>query len=187
MGHRLYTATVMTSGERETVHFDDWHAVAAAAELSFVAWRAALAPILPAGAEIEHVGATSVPGCVTKGDLDILVRVTQASFKAADEALAARLARNLGSVRTEFFAAFADERASPPLGVQLVVRGSALDDFVAFRDLLQSSPPTLAAYNVLKSRHEAASMETYRAAKDEFIERALADLRQHRACSDQQD
>jgi hypothetical protein len=33
-----------------------------------------LTPILPATADVSHVGATSIPGCVTKGDLDVVIR-----------------------------------------------------------------------------------------------------------------
>lgn len=40
------------------------------------------------GAVIEHIGATSVPGALTKGDLDLLVRVTAKEFIPAREALA---------------------------------------------------------------------------------------------------
>ena len=169
----------MSADEQETVHFHDWHAVAGAAEQAFAAWAVTLAAILPPNAEIEHIGATAVPGCLTKGDLDILVRVARADFAAAEAALAARFDRNLGSVRTSEFAAFADEAADPPLGVQLAVRGGELDDFLAFRDLLRADPALLAAYNALKRRHHGGSMQAYRSEKDALIARALADLRPH--------
>ena len=84
-----------------------------------------------------------MPGCDTKGDLDIAVRVAPGDFPAADLALSKLLVRNMGSDRTEHFAAFKDDDARPPLGVQLVVRGSLRDIFVCFRDLLRADPALL--------------------------------------------
>jgi uncharacterized protein len=40
-------------------------------------------------AEIEHIGATSVPGALTKGDVDLLVSVPAERFGAAVAALEA--------------------------------------------------------------------------------------------------
>lgn len=160
----------------ETVHFVEWHSAAPIAERAFAAWRAMLEPILPPASEIEHIGATAVPGCMTKGDVDIVVRVNASDFADADAALAAKLARNTGSIRTEQFAAFEKREAEPPLlGVQLVVRGSTFDDFAMFRDRLLSDPQLLAAYNALKREHQGKSMDAYRAAKAAFIEGALDD------------
>ncbi|MEE8630652.1 MULTISPECIES: hypothetical protein [Methylobacterium] len=42
------------------------------AERAFSALLTVLTPILPATADVSHVGATSIPGCVTKGDLDVV-------------------------------------------------------------------------------------------------------------------
>lgn len=38
-------------------------------------------------AEVEHVGATSVPGALTKGDLDVLVRVHPSQFSRSVAAM----------------------------------------------------------------------------------------------------
>jgi GrpB-like predicted nucleotidyltransferase (UPF0157 family) len=58
---------------------------------------------LPATADVRHIGATAVPDCLTKGDLDIVVRVPSDDFADADTALATLFARNEGSIRTEGF------------------------------------------------------------------------------------
>ncbi len=47
---------------------------------------AGLRVLLPE-AELDHIGATAVPGALTKGDLDILVRVSPPAFPAAVEVL----------------------------------------------------------------------------------------------------
>lgn len=44
--------------------------------------------VLPASAELEHVVATAVPGCLTNGDLDICIRIAASDFEAADNVLA---------------------------------------------------------------------------------------------------
>ncbi|MES5047191.1 GrpB family protein [Rhizobium nepotum] len=68
---------------------------------------------LPTSAEIEHVGATAVPGCLTKGDLDICIRVAATDFDAADRILARSFQRNPGSVRSGAFSAFMDDDRIP--------------------------------------------------------------------------
>ena len=149
----------------------------AAAEMAsglFMVLHDRLGAVLPHDAEIEHVGATAVPGCLTKGDLDVVVRVTPDAFAAAERTLSHLFERDLGSDRTDSFAAFKDDEAQPPLGVQLVVRGTPLDVFVRFRDRLRADPGLVAQYNAIKLRHNGRGMDTYRAAKSAFIETVLA-------------
>jgi GrpB-like predicted nucleotidyltransferase (UPF0157 family) len=43
-------------------------------------------------ATVEHVGATAIPGSLTKGDLDLLVRVPAGDFPAGVAALRSRYA-----------------------------------------------------------------------------------------------
>jgi hypothetical protein len=45
----------------------------AAAEALFASTGAEIRALLPYAADIRHIGATAVPGCLTKGDLDIVV------------------------------------------------------------------------------------------------------------------
>lgn len=126
---------------------------------------ARIASLLPPGAEIEHVGATAVPGSLTKGDIDLVVRVRAEDFAAADRALATLLPRNTGSYRSAEFASFADGQAKPELGVQLVVKGSALDVFGAFRDALLADAALIESYNDLKRSWDGLEMDAYRSAK----------------------
>lgn len=147
----------------------DPEAARAAAELLFDAVRRDLVPVLPLSAEMLHVGATSVPGCLTKGDLDIVVRVDPADFAAADACLAARFARNHGSARTEEFASFEDESYAPHLGIQLTVRDGAFDVFHLFADALRADPDLVKRYNDLKRAYRDQPMAAYRTAKDQFV------------------
>jgi GrpB-like predicted nucleotidyltransferase (UPF0157 family) len=84
------------------------------------------------GAEVEHVGATAVPGALTKGDVDVLVRVGEREFPAAVEALSRRYAIHQPHNWTSTLASFTDpEVGALPVGIQLVVTGSEADRFFA--------------------------------------------------------
>jgi GrpB-like predicted nucleotidyltransferase (UPF0157 family) len=143
------------------------------AERLFETVSKSLGQMLPRS-DIRHIGATAVPGCLTKGDLDIVVRVSEADFAAADQVLAAIFLRNEGSIRTEMFSAFEDASGDPHLGIQLVVTEGPFDVFHLFVEALERSPALLEEYNALKRRHEGADMARYRQAKDAFVERVLA-------------
>jgi GrpB-like predicted nucleotidyltransferase (UPF0157 family) len=144
-----------------------------AAEALFERTAERLLGLLPVAADIRHVGATSVPGCLTKGDLDIVVRVSAADFAVADSLLAAHFARNTGSTRDDTFSAFEDGASEPHLGIQLTVVDGPSDVFHAFADRLRADPDLLARYNELKTRYDGRPMRAYRAAKDAFISQVL--------------
>jgi GrpB-like predicted nucleotidyltransferase (UPF0157 family) len=141
----------------------------AAADDLFERMVAILRPVLPPATDILHVGSTAIPGCLTKGDLDIVVRVRPADFAAADAVLAARLTRNTGSARTDSFAAFEDATTEPHLGVQLAVVGGPFDDFHRFAAALLHDSALVERYNALKTQFHGRPMAEYRAAKDAFI------------------
>ncbi|WP_296227237.1 GrpB family protein [Ralstonia sp. UBA689] len=143
------------------------------ANAAFNAFCATWSGYLPASAEIFHVGSTAIAGCLTKGDMDICVRAIPDDIARIDALLAARYARNADSFRSAAFSAFKDDHHHPPLGVQLVARGSELDVFVLFRDCLLRDPHQVAAFNALKIACVGQPMESYRQAKADFIARVL--------------
>ena len=134
--------------------------------------RSTLAALLPE-ARIEHIGSTSIPGAVTKGDLDICVQVERSAFQEADRILAGRFARNFGSHQTASLSSFVDNSWPVPVGVQLVVLGGDEDFFLRWRDLLRRSPEVLKQYDQLKRRWHGCPHAGYRAAKSKFIEETL--------------
>jgi GrpB-like predicted nucleotidyltransferase (UPF0157 family) len=144
-----------------------------AADRLFKQIEAELRSLLTQRADIRHIGATAVPGCVTKGDLDVVVRVPAEKFAATDRLLATRFARNLGSKRTATFAAFADDNSVPHLGVQLTTVGGEDDYFHVFVDRLLRDPELVARYNALKTIWDGKPMDDYRAAKSVFITTVL--------------
>jgi GrpB-like predicted nucleotidyltransferase (UPF0157 family) len=137
---------------------------------------------LVTGAEVEHVGATAVPGAVTKGDVDLLVRVSERDFPTAVGVLCRRYAIHQPDNWTPTLASFtASDAAGPGVGIQLVVGGSDADGFFGpFRDALISSPALLAEYNQLKLQLDGLDYERYTEQKGEFIERVLHDLNARR-------
>jgi GrpB-like predicted nucleotidyltransferase (UPF0157 family) len=155
-----------------SLHPDPALARAAARDL-FERTAARLRRLLPASADIRHIGATAVPGCHTKGDLDIVVRVAAGDFAEADALLAAHFASNPGSARTDTFSAYEDASATPHLGVQLTVVGAPNDFFHTFAEMLKRDPELLTRYNALKRACDGQPMAAYRAAKDAFIARVL--------------
>ena len=148
-------------------------AARAAADELFEWTVARIRPLLPASADIRHIGATAVHGCLTKGDLDIVVRVEATDFPAADAALAAHFARNTGSMLSDTFSSFESTSTAPHLGIQLTAIGAPNDFFHTFAEALTGDPDLLARYNALKCAFDGHPMEAYRTAKSAFIERVL--------------
>jgi GrpB-like predicted nucleotidyltransferase (UPF0157 family) len=148
-----------------------------AAARQFDIISSSLKAVLPPTADVRHIGATAVPGCLTKGDLDIVVRVAAEDFDNADAALAARFERNYGSTRTNTFSAFENVSNNPHLGVQLTVIGGEFDLFHQFVEVLQQSPALVREYNALKRTHDGGDMTVYRKAKGAFVEKVLESSR----------
>ena len=148
-----------------------------AAEAAVEAHRTAVLELVP-GAEVEHVGATAVPGALTKGDVDVLVRVREPEFPAAVDALSRRYAIHQAHNWTPELASFTDPDATePPVGIQLVVRGSEADRFFGpFRDALIGSDALLAEYNELKRQLDGLEYARYTELKGQFIECVLREL-----------
>ncbi|MFF2858256.1 MULTISPECIES: GrpB family protein [unclassified Peribacillus] len=124
-------------------------------------------------ADVQHVGSTAVPNCLTKGDLDIQVRVTTEQFPMAVQTLSALYELNEGSVKTDSFRAFKDDSTVPPLGVQLNVINSEFDFFWKFRDVLLINDKYRKEYDDLKRNYEGKEMDEYREAKNEFFQRII--------------
>ena len=146
--------------------------IRAACQEAFDLHRGRVQALLPE-AVIEHMGATAVPGAVTKGDVDLLARVPAASFERSAAALGSAYSIHQPENWTSTFASFTDlDAQDPPVGVQLVVTGSDDDRLLrGFRDALIADPGLLGEYNAVKRAHEGEEEGLYRKAKEEFIER----------------
>lgn len=124
-----------------------------------------------AGARVEHVGSTAVPGSLTKGDLDICVIVAGEEFEGASRVLAERFAIHQPENWSPTLASF----TAPPedgidVGIQLVPAGSPDErHFVGWRDRLRADPELRARYDEVKRRHRDDGIDAYRAAKEALI------------------
>jgi GrpB-like predicted nucleotidyltransferase (UPF0157 family) len=166
----------------ERVHFSSEERFRAAVERLWTEQHARLRELLP-HADVQHVGSTAVPGSLTKGDLDIQVRVPASRFAESEATLALHYPRNLKSTHTTEFAAFEDPSKDPPLGVQLTAIGGTLDIFWALREILLRRSDLRTEYDELKRVYEGRDMKAYRAAKQKFFSRVrrLRDYREIRS------
>lgn len=129
-----------------------------------------LAALLPADAELHHIGATAIPGAVTKGDVDVLVRVSSGLFLPTVEALRPHFEVKQPVNWTSDFASFGDDTGHElPLGIQVVVRESENDFLLYLRDYFIFNQAALEAYNRLKLEHAGEGSAGYWAAKSAFL------------------
>jgi GrpB-like predicted nucleotidyltransferase (UPF0157 family) len=139
---------------------------------AFETEHARLRTLLPA-AEVLHTGGTSVPGALTRGDLDIHVRVAAADFAPACQRLSRAYASYRQEMWTDEFATFVRPNAEVETGVALTAVGGEHDRrFLSAWSKLRRDPQLLAAYNELKEACDgAASEDLYQAAKSAFFDR----------------
>lgn len=144
-----------------------------AAVASFKAIAERIASVLP-DAQVEHVGASSIPGAVSKGDLDVCVIVGRDRF-------AASLSRILGlgyqvkadTLRTDQLCMLIPLPPADDHAIQLVEADSRFQFFLTFRDVLRNNPQQVARYNEVKLRAASQSEQEYRRAKSAFITEVL--------------
>ena len=133
------------------------------------------------GARIEHVGASSIPGAISKGDLDICVVVAARDHSAAVQVLEASGYLVKGdTLRTPELCMLQSPRSDVDVALQVVAEGSEFEFFMRFRDALRADPNLVERYNQLKYEFASSGAERYRNEKAKFIESVL------RACDAQQ-
>lgn len=125
-------------------------------------------------ADFHHVGATAIPGALTKGDVDVLLRVDAGDFSGAIDALRPHFAVMQVENWTAVFASFGDEVSYPfPLGVQVVVKESEVDFFLFLHDYFTSDAAHLAEYNRVKMDAVAQGRDAYWQAKNRLLSSIL--------------
>jgi GrpB-like predicted nucleotidyltransferase (UPF0157 family) len=129
--------------------------------------------VLPS-AEVEHIGSSAIRGAISKGDLDILVRVPKSDFEAAIlkiQSLGFTIKE--GTLRTESLCMLETKEFGEDVAIQLIEGDSEFEFFIKFRDLLNSNPQLVDQYNELKMKSVGMTPENYRAEKSKFIESIL--------------
>jgi GrpB-like predicted nucleotidyltransferase (UPF0157 family) len=136
---------------------------------------AELHPLLPS-AKIAHVGSSSIPGAISKGDIDICVAVPAAEFDVTLATLEAQGYKiKADTLRTPQLCMLDASRVDISLAIQLIEKDSAFEFFHKFRDALIDDPDLLAQYNALKLRFADQGADVYRDEKAKFISAVLAE------------
>lgn len=151
----------------EKVFFADVTAHRASADALFARVESRLRTLLPP-ALIEHVGSTALPDGLTKGDLDVQVRVHADAFDDACRILALEYACNPGGF-TDGGRSVKDDDTTPQLGVHVTAIGGSSDIQYWQRDLLRARPDLRAEYDAVKRTFDGGDMTAYREAKDHFF------------------
>jgi GrpB-like predicted nucleotidyltransferase (UPF0157 family) len=124
-----------------------------------------------ANAQIEHIGASAIPNCISKGDLDIYVAVNNVEQAIGTiEQLDFKIKQN--TLRTPQLCMLESQK-SEDVAIQLVEKGSPFEDFLHFRDKLRTNPKLVNQYNQMKLSCTGFTQEKYREVKSRFIEEIL--------------
>lgn len=162
----------MTDSVEERVYFAPEQKFHEKALHRFEQVKRKLEMLIP-GSDIQHVGSTAVPGSLTKGDLDIQVRVGAMQYAQARQRLCEVYSVNNGGFATSDAISFEDYNSDPSTGIHLTVVGGSCDLQWKFRDMLIASASLRREYDELKRQFEGKSMTEYRNAKAGFVERVL--------------
>ena len=129
-------------------------------------------------AKIEHIGSSSIPGALSKADLDICMIVDSAKLENVVQALKHQAyIEKTGTLRTEELCMLECALLGNEHAVQVVASGSEFEKFfITFRDILRTRPDLVADYNRIKVDAAALCVEQYREAKSRFVSLVLADI-----------
>lgn len=122
-------------------------------------------------AKIEHIGSTAIPGSITKGDLDMNIRILKENFNHTIKVLKKLYEINQPENWTENFASFKSRINGTDLGIQLTILSSSADDFVKLRNVLIKSPDLTKEFNLIKQTYNGKDIDEYRKEKAKFFER----------------
>lgn len=138
----------------------------------FIRYERDIIKLIP-NARVEHVGASSIPFAVSKGDLDIFVGVELGELEDVIERLTTlAFTEKLDTLRTPELCML-ESTSADDVALQVVANGSEFECFLRFRDKLRANPALVKQYNTLKMSCEGWSQEKYREKKADFIEYVL--------------
>ena len=138
----------------------------------FVRYERDIKKLVP-NARIEHVGASSIPFAVSKGDLDIFVGVELNELEDVIERLTTLgFNEKLDTLRTPELCML-ESTSSDDVALQVVANGSEFECFLRFRDKLRANSELVQQYNTLKMSCEGWPQEEYREKKSDFIKHVL--------------
>lgn len=135
--------------------------------------RRMLRVVLPK-ARIEHVGASSIPGADSKGDIDICVVVPHEEMKKTLQVLLdLGYVEKCGTLRTPQLCMLMSDRTDVDLALQVIEEGSEFEFFIVFRDALCANSDLVSRYNQIKRESAHLGEAGYRNAKTRLIQQVL--------------
>lgn len=138
----------------------------------FNSYQKDISTLLPF-AKIEHIGSSSIPNAISKGDLDIYIEVKPDQFEFAIEQLKKlNFIEKQNTLKTHELCML-ESLNDDDVAFQIVVTGSKFTFFLTFRNKLISSPTLVDEYNQLKLECSHLHPDQYRAIKSEFISHVL--------------
>lgn len=145
----------------------------ASCEELFLRYKGEIQKLLP-DARIEHIGASSIPTAVSKGDLDIFVGVQADRLDNVVQLLTTlSFQEKTDTLRTSVLCML-ESTSGDDVAFQIVANGSEFECFLVFRDELRANISLVQQYNELKLSCKGWSQEEYRRKKSDFIEHVLA-------------
>ena len=124
--------------------------------------------------DLELVGGSSVPGALTRGDVDLHLRVAAADFPAAVGALRRTHAVVHPEIWGPTLAAFEALGTALPTGIAVTSGGSEHDlRFSRTWQLLRADPALVEEYNAAKLAGDGPTGEGYEDRKSAFFDRVL--------------
>ena len=128
------------------------------------------------GLEIEHVGGSSIPGALTKGDLDIVIRTERDSFLKIVEALKELYGpKYVDSLWNENFALYQDYTSPVKVDIMVTIKDSPYDTFTKVRDFLIANKDALDEYNEIKTHFNKIPYPEYLERKLVFFQKIIKD------------
>ena len=125
---------------------------------------------------VEHIGASSIPQAISKGDLDIFVGVETEALECTVKTLKQLgFVEKLDTLRTAHLCML-ESAIGEDIALQVVANGTEFECFLTFRDHLRANLDLVRQYNDLKLTCVGLTADDYRAKKSLFIAQVLAEL-----------
>ena len=122
----------------------------------------------------EHIGASSIKGLVSKGDLDIFLGVDKDRFEQEISNLKdSGFYEKQDTLRNDELCMMVTDKYRYDVAIQVVVNGSKFENFLKFRDLLNNRDDLVEELNALKRRCHGMTPLEYRLSKSKWIENVI--------------
>lgn len=128
-------------------------------------------------AKVLPIGGTFIKGALTKGDVDLLVRLRKNEFSKTIKLLRTFYKENNKELWNDDFAIFKDDRSfAEKIDILVVSIGSQADVRHKATKLLRNNKLLLKEYNQMKAKFADKGSDEYKAAKGNFYNKLEAIL-----------